>query len=97
MSSKTQTERIEYYEKLFDEVSAAAAQLKTAVDGFNSVSDKINELEKYYSGKDWKKDFTDDEKGKLPPDLKRGVLSEDGLYNLFDEIRELRKNFNNEL
>ena len=33
---------------------------------------------------EWKKDFEDDEKGLLPKELKRGVLSEDGIYNLRD-------------
>jgi len=30
----------------------------------------------------WLADYELDEAGGLPPDLKRGVLSEDGLYNL---------------
>ena len=36
----------------------------------------------------WKQDFADDEAGLLPPDLKRGVLSEDGVFDLLDEYRE---------
>ena len=35
------------------------------------------------------KDFEDDEAGKLPQDLKRGVLSEDAVYDLITENREL--------
>ena len=34
----------------------------------------------------WIKDFENDERGELPLDLKRGVLSEDGLYNLLSEV-----------
>ena len=30
-----------------------------------------------------------DEQGKLPRDLKRGVLSEDAIYNLLERNREL--------
>ena len=37
----------------------------------------------------WLKDFEADEKGKLPANLKRGVLSEDGLYNLLAETRDI--------
>ena len=33
------------------------------------------------------KDVEADEAGKLPKDLKRGVLSEDGLFDLLDEER----------
>ena len=42
-----------------------------------------------YSGDDWKRDFADDEAGRLPNDLKRGVLSEDGIYDLLEEYGEL--------
>ena len=34
-------------------------------------------------------DYEDDEAGKLPKDLKRGVLSEDAVYDLITENREL--------
>ena len=34
-------------------------------------------------------DFEADEEGKLPADLKRGVLSEDAVYDLITEHREL--------
>ena len=33
----------------------------------------------------WKEDFEADEQGLIPKDMKRGVLSEDGLYNLLQE------------
>ena len=45
----------------------------------------LNELESYYASDEWKQDFEVDEAGLLPEKLKRGVLSEDGLYNLLDE------------
>ena len=34
-------------------------------------------------------DFADDEAGRLPADLKRGVLSEDGIWNLLSDVSEL--------
>ena len=43
------------------------------------------ELAVYYSSDAWKRDYAADEAGLLPKDLKRGVLSEDGLYNLLEE------------
>ena len=42
-------------------------------------------LEEYYESKQWLADYELDEKGLLPKDLKRGVLSEDGLYNFLQE------------
>ena len=38
-------------------------------------------LSSYYESL-WKEDFEADEKGLIPKDIKRGVLSEDGLYDL---------------
>ena len=39
-------------------------------------------LQEYMDSGAWLSDFEADERGELPADLKRGVLSEDGLYNL---------------
>ena len=36
-------------------------------------------------------DFEADEAGLLPPDLKRGVLSEDGIYNLLEEYKRVEE------
>ena len=49
------------------------------------------ELSKYYGSESWKQDFAADETGKLPPDLKRGVLSEDGIWNLLSDYRDIQK------
>lgn len=54
---------------------------------------EIAKLEKYYSSEQWKEDFMADEAGKLPKDLKRGVLSEDGLYVLLERNRELMSEY----
>ena len=42
----------------------------------------LSELSAYYRSDAWKRDFAADEAGLLPKDLKRGVLSEDGIYAL---------------
>lgn len=86
-----QRERIEEMEKHFERASEVVARLSGALDDFAKVQDSIKALELYYGSKEWKKDFRDDEKGLLPPDLKRGVLSEDGIWNLLEEVRELKE------
>ncbi|MBP5662714.1 MAG: DUF4298 domain-containing protein [Bacteroidales bacterium] len=35
--------------------------------------------------------LSDFEAGLLPPDLKRGVLSEDGIYNLLEEYKRVEE------
>ena len=53
----------------------------------------VQELESYYNSTEWKQDYTADEEGLLPKDLKRGVLSEDGIYNVLELYRERVEEF----
>ncbi len=43
-------------------------------------------LTRYYTGGQWLHDYSLDEAGLLPHDLKRGVLSEDGVYNFLLDL-----------
>ena len=47
-----------------------------------------NILTKYYEGGQWLKDYECDERGELPGNLKRGILSEDGFYNFLVKFEE---------
>lgn len=49
---------------------------------FDRGSDEDKKLLSSYYESLWKEDFEADEKGLIPKDIKRGVLSEDGLYDL---------------
>lgn len=42
-------------------------------------------LEAYLQSGSWLADYEADERGELPRELKRGVLSQDGLYDLLSE------------
>ena len=48
------------------------------------IQEAIRILAEYYGSVEWKQDFADDEAGLLPKDLKRGVLSEDGIWNILE-------------
>ena len=85
-----QTERIKQMEQRFDRVLAFLKNPSDAPDGYLSLKEDIAMLEQYYGSAEWKQDFADDEAGKLPVGLKRGVLSEDGLWNLLSDWRELQ-------
>jgi hypothetical protein len=85
----TQTERIKTMEQRLDLASAAVMQLSAAIDGYVAVGEAIRELSAYYGSDTWKQDLADDEAGRLPQDMKRGVLSEDGIWNLLEDNKEL--------
>ena len=87
--SKAQTERIRKMESYLDESGAAIAELNEALAKYERIQNKYYKLEDYYGSKKWMNDFEADEAGKLPTDLKRGVLSEDAVYDLITEHKEL--------
>lgn len=84
-----QIERIAYMENILNEAGAAAAALSEALDRWAAVRERLAELEAYYSGGEWMRDFDDDSAGKIPKDLRRGVLSEDAVYDLLTDRDEL--------
>ena len=75
-------------EECLDTSSEAIAALEAALDKFDAAKDSYLSLVCYYESGQWMKDFEADEAGKLPPDLKRGVLSEDAVWNLLERFRE---------
>ena len=84
-----QAERIRQMEQRLERSAAAVMALSAALDRYEEVKEDISALEAYYGSETWKLDFADDEAGLLPPSLKRGVLSEDGIWNLLTDAREL--------
>ena len=74
---------------MFDRASEAVTELSAALEKYQAAQEAIATLSAYYGSDEWKQDFSDDEAGLLPADLKRGVLSEDGIWNLLAEVREL--------
>ena len=86
---RVQLERIKRMEQCFDK--ALAAMKDGSADSLKAIEEDVAELSKYYGSELWKQDFAADEAGQLPPDLKRGVLSEYGIWNLLTEYGEIQK------
>lgn len=72
----TQIERIAAMEAAYDRVLAG-----------NPLPDDLHLLTAYMDSGDWQRDYEADEAGLIPKCLKRGVLSQDGLYNLLQEVQ----------
>lgn len=64
-------ERIRYMEKCFD----------TVQENPEANPELIKILSDYQESGQWRRDYELDEQGLLPRDLKRGVLSQDALYD----------------
>lgn len=76
-------------EEAFDAASAAVRALSDALNGYEEAREALDRLTEYYESPLWREDFEADEAGLLPPDLKRGVLGEDGLWYLLEERKTL--------
>lgn len=71
-------QRIRYMEQIFDELLAA--------DPASLNAEKLACLTEYYENGQWLADYELDEAGLLPAGLKRGVLSQDGVHTLLENI-----------
>ena len=84
-----QIERIKWMEQRFNNALAGIKDESAA--SLKAIKEDVLELSKYYGSELWKLDFAADEAGNLPSDLKRGVLSEDGIWNLLSDYRDIQK------
>lgn len=86
-----QIERITRMEQILDEATEAADALLAALERYQALKPRIDELEAYYTSSLWMQDYRDDSVGRLPQRLKRGVLSEDAVYDLLSTLTEITK------
>ncbi|MBQ4046943.1 MAG: DUF4298 domain-containing protein [Clostridia bacterium] len=82
MNIDEQIARIAHMEQILNKAEEA---IKTLFE----LHPQIEELSAYYGSKDWFADYDADRAGLLPKDLKRGVLSEDAVYDLLAQYRKL--------
>ena len=75
-------ERIVFYEQIFDELQKAGSVHELS----GELRSRCRLLEDYYTSGEWRADYEADEAGLLPKDLKRGVLSQDGVYDLLERL-----------
>lgn len=80
-------DRVRKMECLYDRLRETVKNEPGKINNDPGNEKMMRELLCYYEG-EWQRDFEADEKGLLPQDLKRGVLSEDGLHNLLSDLRE---------
>ena len=86
-----QITRIQQMEYCLERASQAVIRLSAAIDEYADAQDSLRKLSDYYGSDQWKHDFAADSVGLLPKDLKRGVLSEDAVWNLLEDVRDLKE------
>ena len=86
-------ERIGDMEEKMDRAWKAVRELQAAIEQFNGVREDVEALSDYYENGCWRQDYEADEAGALPENLKRGVLSQDALYDLLAEYEALEGQF----
>ena len=79
--------RVKLMEQYMDEVSEVLKNCPESLKENKEIRLKITELENYQKSGQWFLDYECDERGELPIGLKRGILSEDMLYNLLCDVR----------
>lgn len=81
--------RVQRMEQHLDAASHAIQTLSDALDRYVAVRPQLEALIRYYESPQWPADYDADNAGLLPPDLKRGVLSQDTVYDLLADHARL--------
>ena len=76
-------------ESILEKATQKMDALEKKIEEYEAFQAEIRKLEEYYTSPQWKADFAADEAGQYPDKLKRGVLSEDGIWNMLERNREL--------
>lgn len=61
-------------------------QADERTERIRKMEEHYDALREYMNSGLWLEDYAADERGELPAELKRGVLSQDGLYELLGKI-----------
>ena len=84
-----QIERIAHMEDILNRAVEVCAVFDEALEQFLALRHHLEQLSAYYGSELWFHDLDCDRAGLLPPDLHRGVLSEDAVYDLLTDYAAL--------
>jgi len=79
--------KIRQMEQYFDMLQNALGENPSALREDAFLGELLQVLTQYYESGQWLHDYELDEKGLLPQELKRGILSQDAFYDFLDEIK----------
>lgn len=80
--------KIRQMEHIFNQAYDLIDKMEQLQSEWQRLLPQIRELENYY-GEQWQADYNAYDQGEIPSDMPCGVLSEDAVYNLFIEHKEV--------
>lgn len=80
---------ISEFEEILDAQTRIKNNLEKALREFEDSKESYKRLIEYYYSDERYEDLEADDRGEIPSNLKRGVLSEDEIYNLLSDYHEL--------
>ena len=87
-------DRITKNEERLDKLLSNIKELEVALENLKASKKDLDLLNKYYDSKNWLKDKDAYENGSIPK-IKAGVLSEDAIWNMNEELKDLIKDMKN--
>ena len=86
-------ERVNQMSQAFNRLSEVTASLTDGAEALKDLAPEVDLLKDYMTSGQWLKDFEADERGEMGSDVDRSVLSEDGVYNLMEDLDDLMHTF----
>jgi len=81
--------RIREMETILQTAGPVLRRLEAALEEYEALREPLAALDAYYGSREWWEDLDADARGELPADLRRGVLSQDEVYDLLTDARRL--------
>jgi hypothetical protein len=83
---ETAAARLCRMEELFDALTERYRLAPEKLRCCTETKEMVRTLAEYLAGGLWLADYEADERGEFPKELKRGILSQDALYNLLCDV-----------
>lgn len=76
---------IKKYENILDTHREKLEELDKVLDEFENSLEGYENLKDYYGSEEFLQDYEDSNSGKIPSEIKQGVLSEDSVFDLIGD------------
>ena len=86
---ETREDRIAFMSDAYDRLRRLVTELAEKTEELDAMLPEVEKLQEYVESGRWLQDFEADERGEVPLEVSRSVLSEDGLYDLLSDLNEL--------